>query len=152
MTLYCSICGNKVDETYLAEIEGVKLEVCELCAKFGKDVKKLIVRPRKSAEKAPYQAPEVVYEIVHDYAEKVRKARINTGLNPKDFASRISEKESIIKKVENGNMQPSIKLAEKLERTFGLKLIEVHEAKPEAKLSKGYKDEPTTFGDVVKLK
>jgi putative transcription factor len=149
--LYCSICGSKTDNIYIAKVEGVKLEVCEACAKFGRDVKKVVPKAKKITKRPAPAVPEVTYEIIQDYASKIRSVRISSGMNPKDFASRINEKESVMKKIESGKLKPSLKLAEKIERQFGAKLIEQREVQKTGQ--KGhYSDEPATFGDIVKVR
>jgi putative transcription factor len=149
--LYCSICGSKTDNVYIAKVEGVKLEVCEACAKFGRDVKKVEPKVKKITKRPAPAVPEISYEIVQNFASKIRGVRISSGLNPKDFASRINEKESVMKKIESGKLKPSLKLAEKIERQFGTKLIEQREVQKTGQRSH-YSDEPATFGDIVDVR
>ena len=54
----------------------------------------------------------------------IRNKRDELGLKQEDFAKMLNEKESIIHKLETGEFKPSLKLAKKLEKKFGLKLIE----------------------------
>ena len=147
--MYCSICGKKIDEIYVAEVEGAKLELCGLCAKYGKDIRK-VEEPVIRKKKVVRAEPEVIYDLVSDYASKIRRARISEGLNPKDFASRINEKESVMKKIEVGKLKPSLRLAEKIERAFGVKLIE--EQKTTGGSPGRYQETPATFGDIVDVK
>ena len=149
--MYCSICGKKVDEIYMAEVEGAKLELCSLCAKYGKGIRKVeqpVIRKKKKIARAE---PEAIYDLVSDYASKIRQTRISEGLNPKDFAHRINEKESVMKKIEVGKLKPSLRLAEKIERAFGVKLIE-EQSKDVGGGPGRYQETPATFGDIVKMK
>jgi len=45
------------------------------------------------------------------------------NLKIKDLAKEIKEKESIMARVESGKLKPTIDLARKLERFFGIKLV-----------------------------
>ena len=149
--MYCSICGKKTDEPYLAEIEGANIEVCNDCSKFGKVIKKVEKppEPRKKREKEDF---EIVYEIVPSYASTIKRIRRKSGLKTEDFAKKINEKESVLKNIESGNMEPSLKLAQKLERMFGIKLVETREVRATKGKHQEYEDEGVTLGDVIKLK
>ena len=88
--------------------------------------------------------------IVEDYAEKIRKAREKLGLKQKDFAKKISERASLVHNFETGKIEPSLKIAQKLEKMLKIKLIEEIEEKPE-KIQKT-KSEEFTVGDFIKVK
>lgn len=63
-------------------------------------------------------------DIVENYGEIIRNARMKIGLSQEEFAKQLSEKITIIKRIEQGNFKPSIELARKIEKFLKIKLIE----------------------------
>lgn len=152
----CELCGKEA-ELYLIEIEGTRLSVCYACKKFGKMIKKIAVETPKEEKRKAKQAKifkepekEIIEVIVSNYAEIIRKKREKLGLKQKDFAKIISEKESLLSKIETKEMEPSIRLARKLEKILRIKLVEVLEEAAGEK--KEAKSEELTIGDLVKVK
>ena len=145
----CEVCGKNFDNLEKAIVEGVMINVCHDCSKFGKiiPVRKPLIGPRRII---PVQTKEVMEDIVTDYAEIIKKAREKKGLKQEELAKNIAEKESVISKVEGGSLKPSFILAKKLEQFFGIKLIEYLEEKKEVNLN--LKDNGLTIGDLLKLK
>jgi len=143
------MCG-KAGRLMVAVVEGVEMQVCAGCAKYGQILRraKPLGHPKAKIKKPE---KEILRLIVNDYAQIVRKAREKLKLSQKEFASRLAEKESIIQKIETKEFKPSIALAEKLEKFLHLTLIETVEVERE----KGNKTEPAkslTIGDLIKLK
>ena len=70
----------------------------------------------KPSAKTESEEPEteVMDLLVEDYAEKIRKKRESLGINQKEFAKKLNEKESLIQKIEAGHFEPSIGLAKKI--------------------------------------
>jgi len=145
----CEVCGKNFENLEKAIVEGVMMNVCSDCSKFGKviAIRKPLIEPKRVI---PIQTKEVVEDIVTDYAEIIKKAREKKGLKQEDLAKNIAEKESVIHKVETGSLKPSFILARKLEQFFGIKLIETLEEKKEVNLN--LKDSGLTIGDLLKLK
>lgn len=153
----CDMCGAD-SQLVLAEIEGVKLQVCITCARFGK-VLKMIPKPEikkkaaaKDAEKPEETAapPEPEWVLVKDFAERIREKRESLGLKQKEFALKIAEKESLLHKIETGSFTPGIDLARKIERVLGITILEKTE-QFEAELPKA-KDSALTLGDIIAVK
>ena len=67
------------------------------------------------------------------------------GLKQEELARKINEKESLIHKLENELVEPSLKLAEKLEKFLKIKLIEIYS--DENKYVKN-NDDKLTIGDL----
>lgn len=94
-------------------------------------------------------APE---ELVEDYGERVRAARTRMGLSIEDVGKKINERQSELAKLESGTYHPPDALVRKLEKFFGIKLME----KPEAPAGIGGqpagkpKSGPLTLGDLIK--
>ena len=150
--MICDMCGS-VGTLYKTIIESAELSVCHDCSKFGKVigiVKEEISEKirKKSIDKESEK--EVLEVVVEDFSDRIKNRREQLGLTQKDFAKKLSEKESVIHKIETGNFVPSLSLARKLERFLHIKLIEEHEEKHEksAKAEMG----SFTIGDLIKAK
>jgi len=139
----CEMCG-KSGPLYTAMVEGTQLKVCENCGKFGR----VLAKPQVVQKKALSQAtPELVEELVEDYAKLIREARERQNLTQKDFALKLNEKESAVQKWESESMAPSIDTAKKLERLLKIKLV-VKEA-PETAVLEKKASGPLTIGDLL---
>ncbi len=135
--MICELCGKDVPRLHRVVIEGVIMNVCDDCAKFGKELKK-----NEVPKDVKYVPPEVIRErlerkqrrryrdideeevLVEDYAERIRKARESMGLTQDELAKKILEKKTVISKLERGEMHPDDKLIKKLEKTLNIKLKE----------------------------
>ena len=155
--MQCEMCGSE-GELLRVSIEDTILNVCKNCKKYGKVLSKVrtvepkkLKKEKKKLEKAkPLLEKEIIFVIIPNYATKIKKSREKLGLKQKDFAKLIRERESLLSKLETGSVEPSIKLARKLERFLKIKLVEEYEetakALPKTK-GKGF-----TIGDMVKVK
>ena len=134
-----------------AIVEGTVLNVCKTCAKFGNviEIKKPVVN-EEVRRVIPIKQVEIVDRIVDNYASIVKKEREKSGLKQEEVAKQIAEKESVIHKIETGNLKPSLKLAKKLEQFFKIKLIE--EYKEEKSKVLDLKDSDLTIGDLLRIK
>ncbi|MBI2557921.1 TIGR00270 family protein [Candidatus Woesearchaeota archaeon] len=151
----CDLCGKANENLNRAIIEGVELEVCNDCSKFGKviaHVKRPSVKEQaKLIRKKTLQDNEEKIELlVEGYSDLIKKRREAMGLTQKDFASKINEKESTIHHIETGSFEPPLNLAKKLERFLGVKLVEEHEEKHEP--VKMGKEIGFTLGDFINIK
>lgn len=126
-------------------MEGTILEVCEKCLKYGELVEVKPVRVVK-VRKRPALKEEMI--IVDNYGRKITEAREKLNLTREEFARRIKEKESVIKRVESEEMQPDDELTEKIEKFLNIKLkIPYEEKKVVEKPKRGR----LTLGDVVEV-
>ena len=149
----CELCGKVDERLNRALIEGVELNVCAGCSKFGKilaPVKRYSPKEQHSMAKASEEKEEKIELLVENYADIIKKMRESMGLSQKDFASSINEKESTLHKIETGNLYPDLSLAKKLEKTLRVKLIEEHEERRES--IKKNKEDGFTLGDFIKIK
>ncbi len=163
--MQCEICGSKiVGKAYQVIIDRAKLVVCEKCAKTLK-APKYELTPSKTTTTKPTPTPSVrytpprrrmprltpEYEIVEDFAERIKEAREAMGLTRELLARMVGEKVSTIKRIEDGTLVPTIDLARKLERV--LKIVLVVETLPSIE-SEEYKTRKyeLTLGDIVELK
>lgn len=151
--MYCSMCGKKTEDLFLIEIEDSRLEVCEICSQSGARIIRKIEKPPEPKFKRPEQSDEIIEDIVPNYAQIIRGIHQGTGLKTEDFAKKINERESVVKKIESGKMEPSLKLARKLEKMFDVKLIEESKNEPGPKKYTTYSESSgATLGDVVKFR
>ena len=163
----CEVCGRKIyGKSYRVMIEGAKLTVCGKCAKLGTIIwdetkpktpmlsvktptRRLTLRTKS---KKPRQAVvESGLELVEDFDVKIRHARRKLGLLHKELGRKISEKVSVLKKIETGKMTPDNRLATKLEHTLKIKLlVQASEEKvPKAKIKPVSHE--LTLGDLNQL-
>lgn len=144
----CELCGRNT-ELVVADVEGVELQVCPKCAKYGTIKKRpLAITSLKPAARRPVE-PE--YTIIPSYASLLRTSREKKCLSQQDFAKFLNERESVVAKWEAGSLKPSIEIARKLEKRLGIKLVEVEEAGAAKVETRGKSDE-LTLGDLVKVR
>ena len=144
----CTLCGKKVYKLFLTKVEGSEIEVCESCQKFGKVIKE--IRPKiEQKPKIILEKPVETEELLRaNYGRLIMEARQKLGLQRKDFALKIKEKESLIKRVESQQMRPDDKLRKKIEYFLKIKLTEVYEEK---KLDQKPIKPTLTIGDIVEV-
>ncbi len=167
MPCYCELCGREVfDERQCRTVvvEGAVLRVCPQCynrlVKQGKAVEyRVTVMPRQTIRtrtRKPRSIPKRIlmeeYEVVPDYAKRIRQARERMGWSTRVLAEKVREKENVIKRIEAGRLTPSIELARRLERVLHIRLLE-----PVVDEYSGYsrgsgEEDYFTIGDLIKIK
>ncbi len=163
----CEVCGRKIyGKSYRVMIEGAKLTVCGKCAKLGTIIwdetklktsmlsakvptRRLILKTK--SKKSRQAIVENGLELVEDFDAKIRQARRKLGLSHKELGRKISEKVSVLKKIEKGKMTPDNRLATKLEHTLKIKLlVQASEEKvPKANIKPVSRE--LTLGDLIQL-
>lgn len=119
----CEICGRKSDVLYLVDIDGTQLSVCRRCSS-GKEVLQTFGKQAEAARQVYSRAPDLSPgEIIDGYGKAIRHARESLGLPARVLAERINEKESTLVRVEAEHALPDDRLARKLERALGIRLI-----------------------------
>ena len=126
----CTLCGKTVPTLNKIELEGTIVEVCDECVKFGKvtetAVHRKIYKPiSKDVNLIGIETEAKTF--VPDYGNRVRKAREARGLSQTEFAKKINERESIIRRIERHMLEPSDQLTRKIERFLNIKLKEEYE-------------------------
>lgn len=138
--------------------------VCGECAKLGSVAWEDKTEPRlkKVARRMPApmlpprkQPPLLVsngLELTDDLGTKIRLAREKAGLSHQELGKRISEKVSVLRKIESGKMVPDNLLTEKLQHALHLKLlVPVSEPKvPTVALAS--RPAAPTLGDILKAR
>lgn len=164
--IYCELCGNPISgKSYKITIEGVSLTVCEKC--YMKQISKQKATqstesPKMESKKvqhpvkkvAPKKSQEVEFEVVEDYATRIRNAREKMGLTLMALSQKVMEKETVLKRIEQGRLRPSLELSRRLEKALGIRLLEpvVEDKSVESKFEKESNIEDLTLGDVVNLR
>ncbi|MCW3131495.1 MAG: multiprotein bridging factor aMBF1 [Candidatus Methanospirare jalkutatii] len=143
--VYCEICGSEIrDDVYFIRVNASELKVCKSCARHGTLVRRVRVervleegRKLKSASVASAVSSAVVRrrpriydemervleeeaEIPEDFGRLVKSARERLGWKQAELARRINEKQSVIRKIETGEIIPTRELLEKLKRALNL--------------------------------
>jgi putative transcription factor len=131
----CPICGSIIwgkGQTVL--LEGAKITVCDSCAQHGTKIQKSqsIIQKRKFTSQGRQALPKQKnlkkdllddWEIAPDYAKKIRNKRNSLGLNQDQFAQKLNEKPSLIRRIEAGKAEPTIKLAKKIEDVYNINIL-----------------------------
>lgn len=159
--MQCELCGNDCgDRCRQAEIEGVRMMLCPSCMRHGQGVQEvrdttvqvqrsLIRRSRRIGHKDVYEGMN--RELVNDWGDIIKKARENKGLTREQLGFKIGERTVTISKIENGELRPSDKVAQKLEKELSISLFEEVKAISTTSStqagSQGY-----TLGDFIKFK
>ena len=165
--MQCEMCGETIrGSPKLIRVEGAELQVCSKCEKYGTevqqprrvDMRQISTRPAAGAKGpvvlAPAQRKRDMFDymggdIVEDYAERIRKARMAKELSQKDLAMQMKEKELLVKKIEKGELIPEEDVRKKLEKLLEIKLIDTMETETE-KITQGKITQ--TLGDLTVIK
>lgn len=148
----CDMCGKETKEVYIIRLEDTTLEVCKACSNFGDILEKK--EPEKQKPKKEFSAKKresVEEEIVSNYAEVVRGGIKKKGVEAKELAKKLCEKEKLINRIISGSRKPDLTLARKLEKALQIRLIEKVEEKSDDKYKSQGREENLTIGDIVKV-
>ncbi|MHA1283446.1 MAG: multiprotein bridging factor aMBF1 [Promethearchaeota archaeon] len=165
----CPICGGIIwGKPKVVLIEGTKMQVCQACAQYGTKIKssppiqpkktittpKIRVKKSTLPKKPKFKIPDTLedLELVSDYAERIRNTRLKLKLNQEQFANKIHEKVSLIKRIEGGKAKPTLKLAKKIEDTYGIKLLQKSDEIEVNYKSYLKKKGGTSLGDIAFIK
>ena len=144
----CDLCG-KNSELFKARIENAIMNVCSKCSKFGEVIERVIEVNENKVVKNKIEE-ELIELIKEGYGLIIKKAREKLGLTQEELAKKINEKASLIHKLENELIEPSLELAEKLEKFLKIKLIEYYKDKKDKLITSG--SGKMTIGDLLNAK
>ncbi|AEH61647.1 transcriptional regulator, XRE family [Methanosalsum zhilinae DSM 4017] len=162
--MQCEICGAEIrDKPSKVMIEGSELDACPRCAQYGTSTNKRKPVSRKiapvaqqpSAKKSrprparPDPLADIKEELVEDYNNIIRDSREKLNWTQEELALKIKEKESLIKKIERGDIVPEDSVLKKIERALDVTLTE---RVGEDDWSGDNFSRGTTLGDIVKIK
>lgn len=129
--MQCELCGRNCD-CKSATVDGVAMMLCSNCMKYGKPIetrevsvtfqKPALDRIKKPLVKDIYK--DMNKELVTDWNSLIKKAREKKGLTREELGFRIGERTVTISKLENGDLKPSDKMIEKLEKELQITLVE----------------------------
>jgi len=128
-------------------VEGARMNACSKCSRFGKALSpQAVIRT-----KIYHKFEEPTKKIVSDYNTRIRIARETKKLTQEEFAILMTEKVSLLHKIESGHQEPSLDLARKLEKKLHIVLLEniQKEATPS---NEKKKNTPLTLGDLINEK
>ncbi len=165
MSCYCELCGREVPDERLCKtvvVEGAVLKVCPRCYER-------LVKQGRAREYRPQPRPQPIrrkprprsiprrilmeeYDIVPDYAKRIRQARERMGWSTRVLAEKVREKENVIKRIEAGRLTPSIELAQRLERVLHIKLLEPIAEESSVGYSSSSDEDYFTIGDLIRIK
>lgn len=146
-TSFCEVCGRQVNENRkTVVIEGTIFRVCSQCSRRGKPYEPGITKTGKpslnSSMQSTFRQPLAQNQLVvkkrgytsnriqltdetvlsQDFGRMIREARMKKGFTHEQLGVMMSEKASLLKKVETGALRPDELLAKKLERFLQIKL------------------------------
>jgi putative transcription factor len=130
----CQICGGAIwGKGFKVLLEGATITVCQSCAQNGTIVqnrnntfhqnKRVYSKPSQTPKTQRFKSREFEnLEIIADYDKIISNIRNKQGLNQDQFAQKLNEKPSLMKRIESGKVEPTIQLAKKIESVYGIKL------------------------------
>jgi putative transcription factor len=142
--MQCELCGRECD-CRPATVDGVRMMLCPGCMKHGQGVsvrpevtsgvkKPILERIRRPKEKDVYKGMEK--ELVSGWNNLIKKAREKKGISREELGFKIGERTVTISKIENGDLRPSDKMIEKLQKELDITLFEDVEKVPSKKEDK----------------
>jgi putative transcription factor len=143
----CEICGAE-GAGYTILVEGAKLTVCSDCSGAGKLIR--APQPARSAAGQPERALRLEMEVVDGFGAIIAGARKKMGLPLEVLAERINEKHSFLERVEHEKTLPDAKLAHKLEKELGIKLLQ-EVSSGTAVDAKDRQGKGMTLGDILEI-
>jgi len=121
----CEICGRKIhNNKSIISLERTTMQVCENCSRFGKIAPKRSIAQKPKSVIYTQRSNDNEVELVEDYFKLIQRARNQKKIKMKEFANMINERESVISRIERGQLEPTVQLAKKIERALGIKLFE----------------------------
>ncbi len=139
----CDLCGRE-DELFKARVEGSLVDVCERCGRFGSILGKITAPIPKKIKISDEFSEDF---IVENFNKIIRVGREKKRLTQEELAKEINEKVSVIQKIENREIEPNFNLVKKLEKYFGIILIEKQQLKKEK--IQHHELKSFTLGDLV---
>lgn len=153
----CELCG-KEGNCRPVEIDKVRMMVCPNCYKFGQGLElksgsfkstdtTILDKIRKPKEKDVYK--EINKELVSNWNNLIKNAREKKGISREDLGFKIGERTVTVSKIENGDLRPSDKIIEKLEKELNITLLESMSSQSKM-LPNSHQRGNLTIGDFVK--
>ncbi|MCK4555369.1 MAG: hypothetical protein KAT83_02075, partial [Candidatus Aenigmarchaeota archaeon] len=98
----CEMCGKETAKVSRTKIEGSVIEACSKCASYGE----VLPEPKKARPISSFNVPAetLAFEdaVVPDFSKRVKDAREHRKLDFKTLAAKMSVKEQLLHRVEQG--------------------------------------------------
>lgn len=163
------MCGTESKKLQKSKIEGAKIKVCTTCAGYGtaidsgedeaqtstkystnskKQPQSKPSKPQKSSDSSQTESLDAGESIVHNYGERIQKARQQQNMTRREFAKELNEKFGLIKRLEQEKSLPDNKTQRKIEKKLGISLTE----ESSTDWNSDGETDSLTLGDVVTKK
>lgn len=153
----CELCG-RVCSCRPALVDGVRMNLCPDCIRHGTVIKTpttgsntykkpVLERIRKPTEKDVLR--DMGKKLVSNWNTLIKNAREKKSLSREELGFRIGERTVTISKFENGELRPSDKTAQKLEKELNINLFEEISEAPSYSTKTG-SGSRLTLGDFIK--
>ena len=155
--MQCELCGNEGFKCFPSNVDGVRMMLCPGCMKYGKSInEKKEIRPNVTKSIKTIIKRKIVRdvyvgmdkELTSNWSESIKNARIKKELSREELGFRIGERTVTVAKIENGDLRPSDKIAEKIEKELSISLFEKVKEIP-TKISSNHSS-GLTLGDFIK--
>jgi putative transcription factor len=130
--MQCELCG-RVCDCRPATVDNVEMMLCPGCMKYGQGMKTGLETPRVAQKpilerikrpKIKDVYKEMDKDLVPGWSDLIKNARQKKGLTREQLGFKIGERTVTIAKIENGDLRPSDKIIEKLEKELEISLFE----------------------------
>jgi len=153
----CDMCGRKIDSFVLGVVEGVDMRLCERCSSHSKTIRKpiqqeIITKNLSKVQDSSITSQEVEESVIKDFAKIIRKEREKRKMEQEKFAKFISEKISILQKIESGSFVPQIETVKRIGRKLGINLVKKESSESYSKGDYSPSKQGLTLGDLIKKK
>jgi putative transcription factor len=143
----CELCGKRISEVYVVEIDGVELGVCASCARGKKVIRTNAKFPETKGSSVRRKIQKEDAELIDKYGEAIKNAREKLKIPLPVMAEMINEKESHLRHVEQQKTMPSIELTKKLEKFINIKLTA--ESREEVAVTTKTRSDKASIGDFI---
>ena len=166
----CELCGSKADSLTTVKVSSAEMDVCSSCTDHGTVIEEEEAETdsstkydtestgsednsseTSSSQTTPsyHDSTEEFTSLPPDYGDRIQDARESEGLSRGDLASELQEKESLIRRIENNEKQPTKELQSKLEKALQM---ELNSDESNAEFESEGSANNLTIGDMVEQK
>ncbi len=145
----CSWCGQEVEKVYKVNYNGETIYVCDSCLKqFKSNNQEVEIKTQPKIVKQKVREKT----IVENYKEIILNILKEKNLTVEQFAQKINENETHIRKIIHGDYPLDLEIAKKIEKTFHVNLIKEIEYEEEIEISEEDDEELGLSFDEVNIK
>jgi uncharacterized protein (TIGR00270 family) len=138
----CELCGSNADSLTTTKISSAEMDVCSSCTDHGTVVEdqeqeeqttkydtdttttQNTSNTKTTISQSSTDSTEDFSALPPDYGDRIQEERESEGISRGELASQLQEKESLLRRIENNETQPTKRLQRKLENALGLDLSE----------------------------